>query len=335
MDVNKPFTQVVTTADQLRDAVTNAAEGAVIGIEKGEYDLSGHNMIVFKNKRNVMIRSVTGCPDDVVFKGSGFHKKDGHPTRPIDEPILILANCHHITIHGITFRDSNCHGVKVSGEGNNSYVTVDRCKFFDINERMIKGSMGHDGAVIPGMRVTNNYFEDTQLPYESDHMDVFEGNYISAMDMMVLHDAVVSNNVFVNIKGKSGGGRGAVFIWGLSKNITVENNVFIQCDRGIAFGNPGSISVAEGNAGYFVDGGVIRNNTIIGSTGQGIEIANTNNVTISNNTIYCPTNTTMAIEDTGSKKPDRVSANLTICDNVIKGVVDAPLAVTARNVFVE
>jgi hypothetical protein len=269
----------------------------------------------------------------VVFKGSGFHKALGYKDTARDMPVVVESGNDGITFYGITIRDSNTHGLKVSGEGGNSNVTVDNCKFFDVCERMIKGSMGKWSTRVPNMRITNCYFEDTQIPVESDHMDVFNGDYISAIDMMVLDDAYIANNVFVNIKGKNGGGRGAIFIWGHSTNVVSENNVFYNCDRSIAYGNPGDVSVEGGNVHYFVNGGTIKNNTIVCSSGQGVELSFTKDILVCGNRIYCSKPPMAAIEET-SRREERMSKGITICCNVIHGNIIAPMAEIKDNIVV-
>jgi hypothetical protein len=110
--------------------------------------------------------------------------------------------------------------------------------------------------------------------------------------MMYLKDWTFSDNVFRNYKGASGGARGAIFIWNQSRNITVERNLFIGCDRSIAFGNPSKPTGYEPGTLHVYDG-VIRNNFIVvggnpkGIT-TGIEIVWTDNVQVYHNTVYAP-----------------------------------------------
>jgi hypothetical protein len=286
---------------------------------------------VFTNKRNVILRSVSGYADDVIFKGGGFHKKDGYKKTPIDEPVNINSGNDGVFIHGITFRDSNCHGVKVQGEGNNANITIDGCKFIDICERMIKGSAGSDGYVVRGMTITGNYFEDTQIPAASDHMDVFDGDYIAGIDMMVLDGAVISGNKFVNIRGMNGGARGAIFIWVGSKNVTAEDNIIVNCDRGICYGNPGNTSVDGGNTPYYVDGGVIRNNFIINPAFIGLELAHTNNITVCRNTVYREECAGRGITET-SMSDEKRSKGLKIADNIVHGEINAQGAEIKGNI---
>ena len=313
---------ICNTSDEIIKAVENAIDGDVIGIKAGIYDFAGSRRVVFRNKHNVTLRSVSGNADDVVFKGGGFHKKDGYKQTPIDEPISIQSNNDGIIIYGITIRDSNCHGIKVAGEGNNSNITIDNCKFFDICERMIKGSMGDDNYFVKNIKITNNYFEDTQIPVASDHMDIFDGDYIAGIDMMVLDGALISDNKFVNIKGKNNGARGAIFIWSGSRNIIAERNVISNCDRGICYGNPGNVSVGRGNTMFFVDGGIIRDNKINEPVSHGIELAYTNNIEVYDNIIFRSDKNGSGISET-TVNEQKISKNLVIRNNIVQGMINA------------
>ena len=317
---DKPITKLCNTADEIIEATANAEEGDVIGINAGTYNFVGTHRVVFRNKRNVILRSVSGCAEEVVFRGGGFHKIDGYKKTPIDEPVSVASDNDGIVIYGITIRDSNCHGVKVQGEANNSNITVDSCKFIDICERMIKGSKGNNDYLVKSMTITNNYFEDTQIPVASDHMDTFDGDYIAGIDMMALDGTVISDNKFVNIKGMNGGARGAIFIWVGSKNVTAERNVIVNCDRGICYGNPGNTSVEGGNLPYYVDGGIIRNNFISEPVSHGIEIAHTNNIKIYHNTIYRSDETGRGISET-SMSGEKLSKGLIIANNIVRGKI--------------
>lgn len=330
---NNPITKFCSTADEIIEAVENAAENDVIGINTGIYEFAGANRVVFKNKCNVTLRSVSGCADDVIFKGSGFHKKNGYKQTPIDEPICIHSDNNGITIYGITIRNSNCHGIKVQGEGNNANITIANCKFIDICERMIKGSAGDKGYCVPGMMIINNYFEDTQIPVASDHMDTFEGDYIAGIDMMVLDGAIISDNKFMNIKGMNSGARGAIFIWVGSKNITAERNIIVNCDRGICYGNPGFTSVDGGNIPFYVDGGIICDNIIKNPKSHGIELANTNNIKVYNNIVLREEGEEngRGITET-SISEEKMSKGLKISNNIVRGKIEAHAADTKNNI---
>jgi hypothetical protein len=107
--------------------------------------------------------------------------------------------------------------------------------------------------------------------------------------MMALEDWTFSDNVFRNIKGRNGGGRAAIFIWVRSRRVVVERNLIINCDRGVAFGNPGkSTANVSGERLVYVSDGVIRNNFITGGPDCGIELWYAENVKVHNNSIWRP-----------------------------------------------
>jgi hypothetical protein len=112
---------------------------------------------------------------------------------------------------------------------------------------------------------------------------------LAAIDMMALEDWTFSDNVFRDIQGRNGGGRAAVFIWVRSRRVTVERNLIVNCDRGVAFGNPGpSTANVAGERLAYVSGGVIRNNFIAGGADCGIELWHAEGIKVYNNTIWRP-----------------------------------------------
>jgi hypothetical protein len=130
------------------------------------------------------------------------------------------------------------------------------------------------------------YFENTKVP-PADWL--FGGDYIAAIDMMALEDWTFSDNVFRNIRGRNGGGRAAIFLWVRSRRVVVERNVIVNCDRGVAFGNPGqSTANLAGAPLVYVAEGIIRNNFIAGGPDCGIELWYADRVQVLHNTIWRP-----------------------------------------------
>jgi hypothetical protein len=107
--------------------------------------------------------------------------------------------------------------------------------------------------------------------------------------MMALENWTFSDNYFRKIKGRNGGGRAAIFIWVRSRNIVVERNLILDCDRGIAFGNPGqSTANNSGEALAYVSDSIIRNNIILGGADCGIELWHAKGIKLWHNTIWRP-----------------------------------------------
>ncbi len=103
--------------------------------------------------------------------------------------------------------------------------------------------------------------------------------------MMALDEWEISDNFFKDIKGRNGGARGAVFIWVRSRNVTVERNAIVNCDRGISFGNPsGSSNYVPGQE--HIRDSIIRNNFIVPGPDAGIELWWADRVKVYNNTIW-------------------------------------------------
>ncbi|MBI5008855.1 MAG: hypothetical protein HZB98_04245 [Bacteroidia bacterium] len=191
-------------------------------------------------------------------------------------------------IADITIREVSHYGIKLDTESKaaNSAlrnINIFRCHFVNIGTRAFKGTATKDRTHLTGGSVKSCIFENTLIP---DTSWLYNGDYISAIDMMYLDSWTFSDNIFRNFKGANGGGRGAIFIWNQSRNILVERNVFVGCDRSIAFGNPSEPTNYEPGTLHNYDG-TIRNNFITGgvSDGKGIEIVWADNIKVYNNSI--------------------------------------------------
>jgi len=113
--------------------------------------------------------------------------------------------------------------------------------------------------------------------------------HIAAIDMMALEDWTFSDNAFRNIRGRNGAGRAAIFIWVRSRGVRVERNFILDCDRGVAFGNPGqSTANLAGERRVDVADGIIRNNFIAGGPDCAIELWHAEGIKLQHNTIWRP-----------------------------------------------
>jgi hypothetical protein len=269
----------VGTADDLLVAVARVAPGGTILLDDGAYPLP--RPIVLREKKNVTLRSAAGDPTKVTLRGKGWDSE----TKGDD--ILRIAHCAGITIADLTFADCRSYGIKVEAENAPRDIHIYNCHFRNIGVRAIKGSAGKD----PNVRAVRGsvrycHFENTRIP--PAHW-LFDGDYISAIDMMALEDWTFSDNVFRNIKGRNGGGRAAIFIWVRSSNVVVERNFILNCDRGVAFGNPGvSTANGKGEKPVYVRDGVIRNNFIAGGSDCGIELWYAAHIKVTHNSIWRP-----------------------------------------------
>lgn len=267
------------TVDELFGAVEKVASGGTIFLSEGRYKLP--RPVILREKKNITIRSASGDPAKVVLTGKGWDSEGR------GDDILRIAHCEGVTIADLTFADCRSYGIKVEAENSPKDISIYNCHFRDIGVRAIKGSAGQDPNIhAVGGSVRYCHFENTKAPPENW---LFGGDYIAAIDMMALEDWTFSDNVFRNIKGRDGGGRAAIFIWVRSRRVVVERNIMINCDRGVAFGNPGqSTANTSGEKLVYVSDGIIRNNFIAGGPDCGIELWYAENVKVYNNSIWRP-----------------------------------------------
>ena len=278
----------VSTEDELHLAVLNAVPDATILIRDGVYNLK--RPLLIENKSHITICGASNDSARVIIKGDGwadFYSKERRENDPSD--LIIIRNSEDIFIADITFKEVSHYGIKLDTESKAaksaiSNINVFRCHFMNIATRAFKGTATKDRSHLTGGSVKSCIFENTLIP---DTSWLYNGDYISAIDMMYLDSWTFSDNIFRNYKGANGGGRGAIFIWNQSRNIVVERNVFIGCDRSIAFGNPSEPTNYEPGTLHNYDG-IIRNNFITGGykEGKGIEIVWADNIRVYNNTIW-------------------------------------------------
>jgi hypothetical protein len=269
----------VANADELFAAMDRVRPGGTILLADGHYPMP--RVLVLRDKRNLTLRSASGNPAKVTLTGKGWDSNN-----PRDD-ILHIAHCDGVTIADLTFADCRSYGIKVEAENAPKNVHIYNCRFRDIGVRAIKGSAGQDEnvrAVNGSVRFCT--FENTRVP-PPDWL--FSGDYISAIDMMALENWTFSDNAFRNIKGRNGGARAAIFIWVRSQRLVVERNLIVDCDRGIAFGNPGqSTANRSGEQTVYVTDGIIRNNFIAGGPDCGIELWHAERLKVLHNSIWRP-----------------------------------------------
>lgn len=269
----------VANADELLAAIDRVGAGGTILLADGEYKVP--RVVVLQNKKDLMISSEAGDPIKVTLSGKGWESNDSH------DDIIHIGHCDGVTIANLTLADCRSYGIKVEAENAPRNIDVYNCRFRDIGVRAVKGSAGKDPnirAIKGSVRYCS--FENTKLPPANW---LFGGDYITAIDMMALEDWTFSDNFFRNIKGRNGGGRAAIFIWVRSRRVVVERNLIIDCDRGVAFGNPGqsTANLAEERLAYVSDG-LIRNNFISGGADCGIELWHAERIKVFNNSIWRP-----------------------------------------------
>lgn len=263
----------VADVDGFRKAVTGAKDGDTIVLADGTYRCVPY--VWMRDKKHITIRSASGDPAKVKLTGKGWDQGGDHT----DEDIFWLDSSEYITFADLTFTETHAYGLKINAEGKPKNIKVWNCHFRDIGIRGIKGTGGESktGSVTGG-EVRYCWFENTKIPPVTWQ---FNGDYITSIDMMRLDQWVFADNVFKNIKGKNGQARGAVFVWVESKNVTVERNVFLDCDRGVCFGNPSNPDKL-----VHMRDSICRNNFFVSSNYDAmIEVGWAQNIKVLHNTV--------------------------------------------------
>jgi hypothetical protein len=248
-------------------ALQSLQPGQTILMADGEYDISGIEPLQIRVNGTV-IRGASGNPTLTAIRGNGFESC----VDPDEEMLMLFTS--DITIADLTISESRCHGIKIEHDAVDNLL-LHNVRFINIGERCIKGGNAYNPE---NNTIRYCHFEDTKIPAADRCGAHFEGNYIGGMDVMNASAWVVHDNVFRNIKGATGGGRGGIFFWQGCTNMTVERNTFIDCDVSIAFGNPSG----END----VTTGIIRNNFIVRGAYIAMEICNSSGIAVYHNTVY-------------------------------------------------
>ncbi len=304
----------VSNVSQLYMALRNQQAGQTIVLAAGQYSVGSIEFLDL-TVNNITVRGATGNPADVVLIGKGFENC-------IDvEEEMFRVFAQDITFAAMTLSEVRCNCVKFQG-GVNNHTIFHNMRFLNVGERMIKAP-----GTLVAAQCTLRYchFENTKLPSAircgssgADSIDR-DGNYIAGMDIMKGDGWVIHDNMFLNIKGATGMGRAATFLWGQSQNMIVERNTYIGCDRSIAFGNFG---------GSGTIGCTARNNFIVPGTTNAIEIANSTGPFIFNNTSFSALSTNSGTIWLYNTQNAEIKNNI-ICNGISS---DASTADTAHNI---
>jgi hypothetical protein len=265
----------VGTAAQLYDAVARASAGTTILVADGRYVLSKPLHI---RADRVSLRGASGDRTKVILDGGGT----------LGEAIW-LSTCSGVTIADLTVRAVRANGIKLNSETGVQRLRIYNCEFRNIWQRAIKAvavpEADRERLRPRDCRIECCLFANDRPKKFGDDPDdtpgTYDGDYIASIDLMYATRWVIRDNVFRGINGRTGQGRGAVFLWCDARDCAVERNVIVDCDAGVSLGN----ALHEPNAVPHCTGCVVRNNCITRAPEGGIAALYTKDCKILHNTV--------------------------------------------------
>jgi hypothetical protein len=269
----------VATVEDLLHAVEVARPGQTILLADGHYMLPRYLEI---RTDSLTLRGASGDRHAVVLDG-------GQSTAG---ELLGFSRCRGVTVADLTIQNSKWNGFKINSDANVQELTITNCVIHNIWQRGVKGVVVPE-AVREEFRPKDCrvqyclFYNDRPKRYADDEADTpenFQGNYIGGLDVMFARDWVISDNVFIGIQGRSGEGRGAIFLWNDSQGCIIERNVIVDCDAGVSLGNPTRAPGVEVHCSDCI----VRNNFVTRAHENGIFAALTRDSQIQHNSIHDP-----------------------------------------------
>lgn len=267
------FIEVVPAqSDSLRQIVADAAAGSVIALHPGTYDMDlgdASSRLVFDTP-GVTLTSYDGDRDSVVL--------DGH----YQTNELISIHASDVSIIAVTLQRAYDHPIHVSGTAGHPItgVVLRDLRIVDPGQQAIKINAVGDGYADDGL-VECSHIELTPV----GRAQVRDNCYTGGVDAHAARGWVVRGNRIEGFWCAGGLSEHAVHFWRASRDTLVEQNVIVDCARGVGFGlgdqggsrfYPDDPYPEIANKGH-VDG-IIRNNFIatadagLQSSGSGFDV---------------------------------------------------------------
>jgi hypothetical protein len=289
----KPRSLVVNNENQLFSAIAlaNKTGNTDIILAVGHYSV--FNTLVITGD-HIGLYSQSEDPQQVIISGNGMRA-----SKKVDN--LIRVSGKYFTLDGITLEQAGNHLVQIAGEENADFPVLRNCILRDSYEQLFKVSYNRQTKIASD----HGLIENCQFSYSAG---IGPQYYIGGIDIHGGKNWTVKNNTFRNIASPSKHvAEHAIHFWNNTEHTIIEQNIIINCDRGIGFGLEGRPTL----------GGTIINNLIIHSNNQhpfadaGIIIEESPNTVVKNNKILLLHDYPNAIE---YRFPN--TTNVTISDNL-------------------
>jgi len=229
-----------TDAGNLRSTIESAASGTTILLHDGFYDMSGgdstHRLLF--STPGLTLRSASGNREAVILDAD----------YATDELVSVQAS--NTTIADITLMRAYNHPIHVSGpETPIDNILIHNVHVIDSGQQAIKVNPVGAGTV------DNSTLECSYLELTDVGRPFIRNNcYTGGLDAHAATGWVVRRNRIEGFWCDTGLSEHGIHMWRLCQDTLVEENLIIDCARGIGFG------LGPGNDGH-IDG-IIRNNFV-------------------------------------------------------------------------
>jgi hypothetical protein len=208
---------------QLRDIVSAAASGTTIALHDGTYDLShgdGNDRLSF-NTPDVTLRSLSGDRAAVILDGA-------YGTNEI-----ISIHASGVAIADLTVMRAFDHPIHISGNPGDPItgVILHNLRVVDPGQQAIKINPDGDGYVDFGV-IQCSSLELTA----AGRAEIRDNCYTGGIDAHQAWGWLVRRNRIVGFWCDEGLSEHGVHFWRGSRDTVVEENVVLDCARGIGFG---------------------------------------------------------------------------------------------------
>lgn len=245
-DPGKSVLEVNSDAE-LRGIIGNLPANTVILIAPGTYSLP---QTISIEQNNVTIRGNSNRCDEVRLVGMGMDNADGASRVPHG----ILINARNTKIQNLTIEQIYHHPISIGPRA--VAPEIYNVQLLDAGEQFIKVNSAESTSGVRNGRV-----EYTIMKYTNSTPSADRGAGVGLIQGINIHSGnnwLIRHNRFENLHTPDSADwllNSAIVVWSLSSDTIVENNVFINVDRAVAFG------LSERQDEHMR--GIIRNNMIV------------------------------------------------------------------------
>ncbi len=206
-------------ANQLQAIVAGASSGTTLLLSDGLYDMSGENWLSFATP-GVTMRSASGNRDAVVLDGAYTTAE------------LASIRASNVVIADLTLKRAYHHPIHVSGSPGHPItgVMIHNVRIVDPGEQAIKINPVGDGFA------DNGTIECSLIELTDAGRPNISNCYTGGIDAHQAWGWLIRRNRIEGFWCPNGLSEHGVHFWSASRDTIVEENVIVDCARGIGFG---------------------------------------------------------------------------------------------------